>query len=115
MYVRTCLHVCLSTTCEYGGHGGQKRTSDSPELELHMVVSALVVLRIEHGSSTRAAGSINPQAKCLASDSCYGRWHCLLIQSGKAQQWRGHIPHSRGTGLTHCDEVAVGLQHHVPV
>lgn len=33
-----CLHICVGTTCTLGACGGQRRVSDSLELEVWMLV-----------------------------------------------------------------------------
>jgi hypothetical protein len=57
-----CASVWLCV-CECSAHGGQKRASDPPELELQVVVSRpLWVLGIELRSSARAAIVPTPEA-----------------------------------------------------
>lgn len=46
--------ICIS-----GALRGHKKASDSPELELQMVVSHHMGARIEPGSSTRATSALN--------------------------------------------------------
>ena len=48
-----CLHVCLCT-CR-----SQKRVLDPLELELHVVISSLLMQEIENRSSARVSSALN--------------------------------------------------------
>ena len=50
-----CLHVCLCITCMPGAHRGQKRASDSLELELQMVVSHCVARSLRSSESNQCS------------------------------------------------------------
>jgi hypothetical protein len=59
MCTHTCLHVCVymclcMSIYECSIHGGQKRELDHPNLKLQAVVSHMLVLGTELGSSVRA-------------------------------------------------------------
>ena len=78
VYVHICLyvHVCfvcmciwVSTMCVLGACGGQKRVSDSLELELDTVLSHHVMLAIELGTPAREATAIPPCLKNIYSST----------------------------------------------
>lgn len=60
-----CWHVCLCSTCMPDVCRGQKRVSDSPELEVQNVMSQHV--RLGTGSSARTTSALNQRRKCLKS------------------------------------------------
>lgn len=69
-----CLHVCVCSMYMPGALASQKRLSDSPKLELSMVVSCHMGVKNQTGHSARTANALDYSAISLA-------YQCICFKS----------------------------------